>query len=361
MVYNVTRYNGTPLATVQDSTLDTASTSITLIGRNAVNFGLALNENFVALLQNFANTTPPPQPQQGQIWFDSVSSSLKVYDGLRWLLVTPPFDGNAGTAAISVTPSVEVLAFFSAGQIVSVVSHETLSPSQLAEEVEIAGTSYQFKDRFPNGLMPGINLASDTNGYRFVGTASSANVLASARNITVNGSISGSTLFDGSNDVVITTTLPNVLNTAINTSSFWSKVQVSGNGLVTDANVIVGEDVYLALGYTPPSDVRITGSAFGNAVANGTVYSVNITLSSTGISAGTYSNVTVDSYGRVVAGNNSGPVPQQGIIMMPNTVPIPSGWYICNGQTVTVGGDTYVLPNLTANQIGSTVWVMRIV
>ena len=60
MVYNVTKYDGTPLASVTDGTVDTTSSSIALIGRNAVNFGLALNENLVALMQHFANTSPPP-------------------------------------------------------------------------------------------------------------------------------------------------------------------------------------------------------------------------------------------------------------------------------------------------------------
>ena len=197
MVYNVTKYNGQPLATVQDSTLDTTSTSITLIGRNSVNYGLALNENFVALLQSFANTSPPPQPQQGQIWFDTVVDAIKVYDGDSWILVSPPFDGNAGIAQVSINPTLEVMVMLSAGQIVSAVSHTQCDPSTLADDVVIGDLSYPFKAKFPNGLAPGITLATDNNGYKFFGTATQANVLTTARNITISGSATGNVLFDG--------------------------------------------------------------------------------------------------------------------------------------------------------------------
>lgn len=359
MVYNVSKYNGAPLASVPDGEIDTTTTSISLIGRNSVNYGLALNENFIAILQHFANTSPPPAPIQGQIWFDTVSSSLKVWDGYRWLLVTPPFDGNAGTATIAVTPTVEVAVVLSAGQIVSAFSHETINPAQLTDEVEISGSSYSFKSRFPNGLLPGITLAVDSKGYQFWGTSSTANALSISRDISLTGSITGNVQFDGSNDVVINSTLINVLNANLNTSSFWSKVLVGGNGLVTDANVIVDQDVFAALGYVPPSDVVIAGDATGNAVANGTVYTVNIVLNSTNVVPGSYNNVTVDASGRVVAASNDYPIPVRGIIMWEDIL-IPNGWAECNGQIVATDQGVINTPNLIPYQIGSTTFIMRV-
>lgn len=359
MVYNLTKYDGTPLVSVQDSTLDTTTTSLTLIGKNSVNFGLPLNENFIALMQNFANSSPPPMPIVGQIWFDSVGSSLKVYEGSTWLTVTPPFDGNAGIAAISVTPSLEIMAMLSGGHIVSVISHEQLNPAQLTDEVIISDVSYLFKPRFPTGIEAGLTLASDPNGYKMFGSATTANALTTARTISLSGSATGSVLFDGSNDVVITSTLVNVLNSNINSSSYWTKVLVNSNGLVTDANVIIDQDVFYALGYTPPSDVIITGHAAGNAVANGTVFTVNVTLNSTNISPGSYNNVTVDSTGRVIAGSNDMPVPIKSIVMWPDVL-IPNNWAICNGQSVTTPAGTINTPNLVPNQIGSTQFIMRV-
>ena len=295
------------------------------MNQKAVNYGLALNENFVALMQHFANSSPPPNPTTGQIWFDTVSSSLKVWDISRWLVVTPPFDGNAGTATVSITPTTEIVLILSAGLIVSAISHDNVSPSQLTEEVEIAGSTYAFKGRFPTGIRPGITLAVDAKGYQFTGTATSANVLATGRRITLDGSVSGNVVFDGSNNVVITTSLNNVLNTAINTSSYWSKVRVNSNGTVSDANILIDQDVFYALGYTPPSDVKIVGDAVGNAVANGTVYSVNVTLRSNVVTPGTYNNVTVDGTGRVIAAGNDLPVPVKSIVLWDDIL-VPNKW-----------------------------------
>ena len=358
MVYNLTNYDGTPLTSVQDSTLDTTTTSITLIGRNAVNFGLALNENFIALMQHFSNSSPPPSPITGQIWFDTVSSSLKVWEGSRWLVVTPPFDGNAGTATVSITPTIEIVLILSAGQIVCAISHDTLSPAQLSDEVEIAGSSYSLKARFPTGMMPGVTMATDANGYQFVGTATSANVLTTGRTISLTGSATGNVMFNGSNDVVITTSLINVLNANINTSSYWSKVLINSNGTVSDANVLVDQDIFYALGYTPPSDVQIVGDAIGNAVANGTVYSINVSLNSNFVAPGTYNNVTVDGTGRVIRGSNDLPVPVKSIVMWDDIL-IPNKWAWCNGQTVTTTSGVINTPNLVPYQVGPTRFIVR--
>lgn len=359
MVYNVTKYNGEPLATVQDSTLDITSTSITLIGKNAVNYGLALNENFVALLQNFANTSPPPMPQQGQIWFDSVANAIKIYDGDSWILISPPFDGNAGIAQVAINSVLEVMVMLSAGQIISAVSHVTVDPSELANDVSIGDVSYAFKNRFPNGLAPGITLASDPQGYVFFGTATQANVLTTARTIALTGSATGNVLFDGSNDVVIDTTLASVFNANLNTASFWSKVQVSSNGLVTDANVIAQNDVLIALGYVPPSDVVIVGDASGNAVANNTVFTVNISLSPTTVTPGTYNNVTVAADGRVIAASNDLPVPIKSIVIWDDIL-VPNNWAWCNGQAVTTPSGIINTPNLVPDQISTTRFIMRV-
>ncbi len=359
MVYNINKYDGSPLASVADSSLDTTSTSITLIGRNSVNFGLAINENFVALMQNFANSSAPPKPIQGQIWFDTVSSTLKIFDGLTWITVTPPFDGNAGIASVSITPTIEVMVMLSAEQIICAVSHVDLSPSQLTEDISIASKSYTFKSRFPSGLKAGITMATDPNGYMLFGKATQANALTTSRNISLSGSATGNVMFDGSNDVVITTNLINVLNANLNTSSYWSKVLINSNGLVSDANVLVDQDIFTALGYTPPSNVVISGHATGDAVANGTVYTVNLTLSNTAVVPGSYNNVTVDASGRVIAGSNDLPVPVRSIIMWVDVI-VPPGWAVCNGQTVVTAAGDVTTPDLTQYQIGPTKFIMRV-
>lgn len=83
MSYSIKHYNGTLLATVADGTVDT-STDLTLIGKNYAGYGQAQNDNFVWLLENFANTTEPPNPLTGQIWYDSGKKKLKFWNGTGW-------------------------------------------------------------------------------------------------------------------------------------------------------------------------------------------------------------------------------------------------------------------------------------
>jgi hypothetical protein len=80
MAYVIKNTAGAQLTIVNDGTID-QTTSLTLVGRNYSNFGQIINENFVQLLENFANTTPPSNPVAGQLWYDSVNKKLKLYSG----------------------------------------------------------------------------------------------------------------------------------------------------------------------------------------------------------------------------------------------------------------------------------------
>jgi microcystin-dependent protein len=83
MAYTINRFNGLVLTTVDDATINT-DTDIKLVGKNLANYGEVQNENFVFLLENFSAPTPPNKPIQGQLWFDSGSFKIKVYDGANW-------------------------------------------------------------------------------------------------------------------------------------------------------------------------------------------------------------------------------------------------------------------------------------
>lgn len=94
MPYNVTKTDGTAIV-VLDGTKDTTSTSLTLIGRLAQNYGDQTNENFLRLLENFAFESSPAFPIQGQLWFDRSSNNIKVYDtNNTWVTVGSVIQGN---------------------------------------------------------------------------------------------------------------------------------------------------------------------------------------------------------------------------------------------------------------------------
>lgn len=79
MPYQVDRFNGTFLVSVADGTVDT-TTDLRFLGKNYAGYGEVQNENFLHLLENFANTSPPPKAINGQVWYDSASKRLKYYD-----------------------------------------------------------------------------------------------------------------------------------------------------------------------------------------------------------------------------------------------------------------------------------------
>jgi len=102
MTYRVDRYNGTFLTNVSDGTIDN-TTDLKFVGRNYTGYGEVQNENFLHLLENFANTIPPLKPILGQIWYDSVNRKLKFYDGTKFKVAsgaeiasTPPPGLTAG-------------------------------------------------------------------------------------------------------------------------------------------------------------------------------------------------------------------------------------------------------------------------
>jgi hypothetical protein len=83
MSYTLSLSNGTAIPGVgttglQDGTVDSGSTSLSLVGKNYPGYGKLLNENFVYLLENFANTKSPTSALPGQIWWDTSAKVLKV-------------------------------------------------------------------------------------------------------------------------------------------------------------------------------------------------------------------------------------------------------------------------------------------
>lgn len=100
MTYAITLTNGAPLIPggLTDGTIDQTYTDLTLVGKNSSSYGLYFNDNFVHLLENFANTSQPNHPLAGQLWFDTNSNRLMVYDGTA-------FKVSGGTLVADTAPS----------------------------------------------------------------------------------------------------------------------------------------------------------------------------------------------------------------------------------------------------------------
>ena len=79
MPYTITLTDGAVLTIIPDGQYDN-TTSLTLPGKNLSGYGQIQNENFVYLLENFANVTAPPRQLTGQLWFDESAGVLRVYN-----------------------------------------------------------------------------------------------------------------------------------------------------------------------------------------------------------------------------------------------------------------------------------------
>jgi len=88
MSYVISNSRGQIIAVVQDGTVNTTATSQTLVGKNVTPYGEYEVENLVHQLENFANSTPPGNPLEGQIWYSTSADLLYVYSGTAWKTVS---------------------------------------------------------------------------------------------------------------------------------------------------------------------------------------------------------------------------------------------------------------------------------
>lgn len=84
----------TPI-TIPDGQLD-ETTNLTLVGRTWENYGGILDTNFLNLLENFANITPPDplKAVEGQLWYDTIHKKLKVNADGQFKMVGGSYAGD---------------------------------------------------------------------------------------------------------------------------------------------------------------------------------------------------------------------------------------------------------------------------
>jgi hypothetical protein len=215
MAYQIDRFNGTFLVSVDDQTLNSTATDLRFVGRNYSGYGEIENENFLHLLENFANSSAPPRAISGQTWFDTSTKKLKIYDGNKFkvttgaessasapaglaagdfwwdnqneqikvwsgtefILVGPeksPIYGDTSTAPAVVKDSVgsdqQIIKFQVGGETIAIVSRSTFNLNTVINPITGFGL-----------LKPGINFINSdpttgetTSTHRFIGTASNA-------------------------------------------------------------------------------------------------------------------------------------------------------------------------------------------
>lgn len=238
MAYVINKYSGPELLVLEDGTIDT-STSLGLVGRNYIGYGETQNENFVFLLENFANNTPPPRPLAGQIWFDTTTNAPNVYDGVTWspigtakLSSTAPENPNLGSLWLDTTTDQlkirvgsqwkligpEAVLGFGSTKIRSAIVQDINDNDKPVLLFETNGSVFAIAtaEAFPlksnasyptinNSLSAGINFSSDASVKgNVIGNSTSASYLQTPRLI-------NNVAFDGQNNITIKSSTTNKL------------------------------------------------------------------------------------------------------------------------------------------------------
>jgi hypothetical protein len=197
--------NKNPIEVVSQTKND--ETSLSLIGRNYPGYGQSIAENFLHLLENFANTIQPHDPIEGQMWFDTSEYKLKVFDtgtwrptngvfqdvkepqnrktgdiwvntdaqilyifnGVDWTQIGPSFSSSLRTGSYPEQllgtdgATYDVILMYLNDYVLEIISKDTFRPVQLIEGFDT--------------IVPGTNLSNKTfnaTSPKFNGVASSA-------------------------------------------------------------------------------------------------------------------------------------------------------------------------------------------
>lgn len=114
-----------------DSHAVTANTSLILLGKGMYEYGEIIASDFVHLLENFANSTPPVYPIQGQLWYKNNTKELFVYDS-----------GNFTTQSIVINGLLTTNLNVNAHRVVNVA--DPVDPTD-AVTLQYLGTTYVVK------------------------------------------------------------------------------------------------------------------------------------------------------------------------------------------------------------------------
>ena len=328
MAYTVNKTNSSSSPnqyTVQDGVLNT-QTDLSFIGKGYAGYGEIVAENFLHLLENFAGTTEPSKPIQGQLYYDSTNNRLKVYSGSSF---TPaggnvPYQSAApsaltqgdlwidsdtgqlyfynGTASILVGPpsstgttngftfdtildssdaSQNITKLFNDGNLIAIISEDEFTPKS-----SISGFATVKK---------GITLTTAIADTKFQGTAtdadalggiSAANFLRSNANDTTSGTIgisndSGLTVgIDSDLTLTVDTSGVIVSNTVQDTDITF---KVNDGGTTTTVMTIDGSESRIGIGTTTPSTkLEVSGTTTSTGFSGPLTGNVTGNITSTG-------------------------------------------------------------------------------
>ena len=362
MSYTIKLTNGATLTTLIDGVIDQTTTDLTLISKNATGYGAFLNDNFIWLLENFANTSQPNKPVIGQLWYDTSQNILQVYNGTSFTptgntIVASSIPSSLTTGGLWINNSSGQL-YFNDGSETTLAGpiytkNQGVSGFQVEDVIDTNNISHTIvllyvaqtligifsKDSFvPSTAIPGytgtINVgfnAGSYNGIAFDTIASEANALVAADgslktpesfvSTTDSSATSGTLSIQNSTPLI----LGSAASTEFNVSTSLFQIQSNSSNQNFEISTLAGSTLSPAVFInsttkhvgiftsTPQATLDVNGSVIieGNLTVNGTTTSTNtatvnladytITLADTQ----SPSDSTANGAGLIVAGSSN--------------------------------------------------------
>lgn len=314
MSYTINKTDGTNLVVLKDGTVDITSTDLALFGRGYAGFGERLNENFVKILENFANTTAPARKIRGQLWYDTSSNQIKVwngskfkpvgssttstsqpsnanvgdmwfdtnnqqlyvYNGSAWTLIGPTAVAGSGVTQVSSETiqdnagvNKSILKFITNDITVGIISAEQFTPQTTLAGFALIKKGITLSTSISNNRFNGIADSADSlnvaPGYNVV----AANFLRSDIDDITSGSLSvlnnnGVTIGSGSN--LTLTVSGSDVTIKNNTANGDINFNINKGGIDTTVMTMDGATGRIILNSAGVTDLRVTG----NLIVTGT-------------------------------------------------------------------------------------------
>jgi hypothetical protein len=296
--------------TLPEKQTNATATSIVLTGRGVANYGETQQENFLRLLEHFASGNPPAHPTIGQLWFDYSATQLKLYKNVStWDPVTT-VGGNyaitgswtfpAPTAANSPATKSYVDGVAQGLQVKPAVEVVVTNPGDLGAFTYNNGTAGvgATLTANANGAFPVID------GYTVASTATGQNgvLIAFTGGDPRNGRYVLTQVGDGSNPWILTRC--GLCDEASEIPGSYTFVKHGTTFIGSGWVQTVGNPVTFTVGTDPIFVNQFTNTLSYVAGPGISIVGNTISLQSGVVAPGTYTSVTVDTYGRVTAGSN---------------------------------------------------------
>jgi len=355
MSYIINNSRGNIVAIVADGTVNTSATDLALVGRALTDYGAYQNENYVYLLENFANSTAPLQPILGQLWYNSDTDVISAYNsGNTWSalapVVSPAFTGiptapTAGNGTSTTQIATTAFVLNQLGSSNSIVSFGNITGGNLLTSGLVSAA----------GNVTGGNI--NTAGLITVtGNVTGGNLLSSGL-VSVAGNITSGNISTVNYSGTTLLVTGDITGGNINTSG-----SVSATGNVIGANFI--GNVIPPAGGSVSTTGNITGGNIltsGLASVTGNITGGNINtsglVSATGNIIG--SNILTSGLASVTGNITGGNILTSGVISTTGNI-ASSGTVIADtviANTVITTGSTsaFRLPNLNQTQINALI------